>query len=699
MLTLLLCSFYWSSAQDNDFSNFIGIQAEGVIPDDFITSWNRKADQRYKESVNDQTTKYDKKVLERFWVQNHYFLNELLSSGLVSFGDPVTNYLNQIKDNVLKDDPELASKIRIYLFKSPITNASCTQEGILFINTGLVARAKTEAELAFVISHEITHYTQDHLIKEFFEKDAINEERYNKYDDISYIEKFNIVTERSQQNEFDADEKGMDLFLKSGYHIGGIEGTFDLLHQSYLPFEEKKVHASFLNTDNFELPLVYLKEELAPVSEEEDYFDETHSHPNIHRRRSTLDELLKYKDFPIDGKHFFQTEKEFYRIRELARFETVKQEVINGNYGNAIYHINFLRETYPNSKFLDISFGKALYGLACYKAVNKYKQVAKAYNKTEGESQQVHYVLRQFDRKQLASLTLHHMLSLIEKYPSEEYLNKYVDQLTELMFIKCKLKEDDFSVENASIGAFTKTSEDFKNERAYFRAKQKHYKDFYKYPLQQQLNSGWLEINLTKHQAKLDSLVMERKLTAKYKDKREDRKEEHMKAVGSGLRIKELVILDPYYEETGLEDVDDFYEALALEEGFKKKVLNISKGQGVKSIPLFAEYMKPEDIDDFNDFSELKQWIGEAYTFHSFDLIPTGIDAIYDKRINVGGRHICMPGGVVYSNRRRKSYYYFTVFDLKKGKVVYTRYEYLKRSISMTELEEELENDMTRINN
>ncbi len=680
-----------------DFNNYEGLRSEGPIPSDFLTSWSEKAKVKFDKSLKGNEDEGEKEKLEQFWVASHYILRDMLSNGTVSFGDPVTNYLNKIKDIILADDPKLAKEIRIYTMKSPIVNAFCTFDGIIFVNTGLIARVKTEAELAFVISHEICHFTESHSLENYYQRLRMLEDE-DEFEDLSRIEKVNFLIKRSKNDEFEADEQGLNLFLNSNYSLNGVDGTLDFLQGSYLPFVENEISRQFLSTPKFSLPDVFFLDSLKPISFEEDYFDETHSHPNIHKRRTALDELMKIKSPKGDRKRFIQSENLFNEIKILSRFESVRQEVKNGFYGDAIYHIEYLKKEYPKSKFLDMSMAKSLYGLACYKAINKYKAVARSFNKQEGESQQLHYVLRQFNRKQLVSLVLYHILEMQKKYPEEKALQVYIDQLTMHMLVHCGLKVEDFELENSKLKDFDKPSTDFKSDRAFLRAKQRHYKDFYKYLLQDQYRSNWLKENLEKHQYVVDSIASEQTMAAKQKKRRAKAKRKVLKNKGTGLNISKLLILDPRYIAIGNEDMDDYDKAVELEAGLKKKVLAISAQEGVNALPLYTAQMGAEDVKKYNDFAELKVVMAEARTFYRLHLKPPSLDNLIDLQKDLSIRYVCMVGGVILIEEH-ESWYFISIYDLQQGKMVYQRKEDLNRKISLEELEEEFRLDIQRLKN
>lgn len=62
---------------------------------------------------------------------------------------------------------DFCPEIRVYLIDLPYANASIAPNGVLQIWAGLLLRAKDEAELAYVIGHELGHYRSRHVIQQW----------------------------------------------------------------------------------------------------------------------------------------------------------------------------------------------------------------------------------------------------------------------------------------------------------------------------------------------------------------------------------------------------------------------------------------------------------------------------------------------------------------------------------------------------
>ncbi|HEY7543820.1 MAG TPA: M48 family metalloprotease [Blastocatellia bacterium] len=80
--------------------------------------------------------------------------------------DPaVTEYVNRVAQNIiLRSDAKIPFTIKI--IDSPDINAFALPGGFLYVNTGLIIAADSEAELAGVMAHEIAHVTARHGVEQ-----------------------------------------------------------------------------------------------------------------------------------------------------------------------------------------------------------------------------------------------------------------------------------------------------------------------------------------------------------------------------------------------------------------------------------------------------------------------------------------------------------------------------------------------------
>src|SRR6185295_11798981 len=263
-------------------------------------------------SVNNSTRQTE----QDFLIESNYFISQVLRSGKVIFGDPVSTYLTKIKDQLLKDDPETREAIRIYTVKSKEVNAFTTDNGIVLVTTGLVAQVENEAELAFILAHEVNHYIHKHSMNEYVEARKM-EHGEGVYKSLNQndveLQRFTY----SREKETEADETGLELYLKSNYSIKEIESVFDVLLYSYLPFDEVVFKKSFFESADYVFPPDYFLEETKSITAEEDYDDSKSTHPNIKARKENILEKIEGQS-NADRKKYLISESEFQNVKKIC---------------------------------------------------------------------------------------------------------------------------------------------------------------------------------------------------------------------------------------------------------------------------------------------------------------------------------------------------------------------------------------------
>lgn len=245
---ILFCSLFILSlnlsAQDlNDFST---LKSGGEIPKDFTTRSSEKVDGAVQNNK-------DKDLDKDFFVNTRYYIDELLLSGQILFNEPLSNYVQKVAKYTLRQDKKLFKELRFYVLKSTAVNAFSTDQGIIIFTTGLLSQLENEAQLAFIIAHEISHYTETHVRDGYVERQNYKKSK-GRYSRMSYKDAVNTLSVYNKDNELDADGKGIEIYLKSNYSVDEIYGAFQVLLYSYLPFEEKVFDTTFFDTDIMKVP-------------------------------------------------------------------------------------------------------------------------------------------------------------------------------------------------------------------------------------------------------------------------------------------------------------------------------------------------------------------------------------------------------------------------------------------------------------
>ncbi|MGD1845741.1 MAG: M48 family metallopeptidase [Salibacteraceae bacterium] len=170
---------------------------------------------------------YTKKQYEEFVYKYNYFFERLNRSGEVFFGDEISDYLNQLKDYLLDDDP-LKDEVTIYFTQNPTVNAFTNDFGSIYMNAGLLAKLKNEAELLAIIAHEITHVKERHTHQfESFQK----KKGWQRREASEVLSKHQF----SQGQEFEADSGAMAMLTEKGISIDQTFRIYELLEYNADP--------------------------------------------------------------------------------------------------------------------------------------------------------------------------------------------------------------------------------------------------------------------------------------------------------------------------------------------------------------------------------------------------------------------------------------------------------------------------------
>ncbi len=455
-----------NSAKAQNSADYTPLKSSGALPEEFLKTARALSEEELGKIGNES----DRTAKQQFTVSSNYFLRDLLLSGNVLINDPLGLYVNKVTDELLKNDPELRKKLHIYVTKSPDVNAHAFDKGFIFINVGLLAQLENEAQLAFVLAHEITHIVKKHSISEYVENARLDNGTSN-YEKGSYESRNLAKFKFSKENESEADVEGLNMLKQTAYSVKTVNGAFDVLQYSYLPFELVDFKKSFFEDEFLILPDTVFLKKTAGVKSNDDYDDTKSTHPNIRKRRAAIESDLKVED-ESGRKKYLVSEDEFKKNRETARFELCRLYLLDRDYINAIYAAYILLEKYPDNVYLKKTVAKSLYNIAVNKSSADRKKFDNNsgnsrlssrqysipdYQNIEGESQRLYYMLDNLDSKELNTIALSYAYKAHKKNPEDKVLKAITDSLFSEMVNANSLFLSNFSkktkAELKSIGA------------------------------------------------------------------------------------------------------------------------------------------------------------------------------------------------------------------------------------------------------
>jgi len=150
----------------------------------------------------------------------------LKQDGLVIYtrNRDIVNYVDSIGQRLAAQSERPTLTYTVQVVDDPEINAFATVGGFVYINTGLIAAARNEAELAGVIAHEIGHIEGRHTLRAIFRETRA--ERVAQQGSPERQAQINQALETrllafGREDEYDADTRGYHTLGRTGYSPQG----------------------------------------------------------------------------------------------------------------------------------------------------------------------------------------------------------------------------------------------------------------------------------------------------------------------------------------------------------------------------------------------------------------------------------------------------------------------------------------------
>jgi len=541
-------------------------------------------------------------------LQASYRINKMLAGGHIVYGDPITSLAERIADTLLRDYPDLRAELRFYTVTSPDVNAFTTPQGMIFINAGLVAQAENEAQLAFIIAHEIIHYYRAHGLETLVGKDGKKRRSENLDDEAEHAGDFTHKHIRSHEMENEADSLGIALFyLNSPYWKDVTEGVFDVLQYSYLPFDEVPFDTTFFNTPYYRLAGCWL-DTVAEITSRDNYDDSRSTHPNIlSRRQRTANVLAGHAG---GQKYLMTSQEEFESLRHMARIECIRQDLLHGNYPRAFYNSWLLYRGHSDDPTVNRYMTQALYGIAVFKCNERGSEVVADYTPMEGEIQQVYYAFRQMNAEQATLAALHKVWEMHKRYPRDGQYDAMSQHLMELLRTKCQKSATDYlstpPVASADTVATTDSAQTSNKPLSkYERIKQKRQTQTQRNP------TSYALTDLMEADSSLYST-----LVAHLNDNADTRE------APQPQKDDAMLVFNPSYWVTDGKDNLRTAESDACEEDLISRITGTARTLGIRTVDFSDQGLHAmTTAEQYNDYLTVCEWMNEFWlTKGAFEL-------------------------------------------------------------------------------
>lgn len=654
LILFLLC--FQLSAQEFAYRP---IKSSGDLPAFLFTSSTEK----YESSIDKMRTNEEgltEEQQEQFYLETHFRIDALLQSGKVIFNDPLGQYINQVADEILKEKPGIRKNLTFFLVKSPFPNAFTTNEGIIFVNMGLLSRLETEAQLAFILCHEIAHYQAKHIIKGYARSVSL-ETGGGRKSALSDIEKLILKNNYSRENERIADSIGFELFCGTSYSTETLPPVFDVLkvaHRPYLfpknPFDHirnpywypdftppppppkknkpkkkpKRKHqgeVSFItdfdtesdSTTNEEQTIETIDsvltdddieiEEIEEEEEEEDSESFFSSHPSPTKRKNLLLQQLIQSNHPGE-QLFIVSRDQFSFCQKQAGYELCRMFLLDAAYYDALYQAIGMLESNADDPYLNQVVMKALYGIGKYRNESQSVPIFTDY---DGQPDHLKHFYKsfakvKFSKKEYLFLAVCRAKLHMDRFPEQLSTQKYMEDLL-IDFLEIfpnfatKIDTTDAFHTTFKPG-FDRMFSDTLFRKVYDKATKelKRIDDFEAFS---STRKGWKKID-------------------KYKRKTRKR--------GHNLNIDSLVIFAPFYYwvDARRDEHLDFLKTEKQQDKLPDFILNSAEKLDLSVTLLDAKSMnKNTSSAAFNDLVLSSEWYGDFIQHGNFRMVPS----VYDE--------------------------------------------------------------------
>jgi len=642
-LCVLLQTLSLLAQSDNKY-----LECHGDIPKEFLSTSRSKYQEAISNTVKKGQQREEVKARKQFELESHFNLDNLLRSGRVLFNDEASVYLMDVTKVLLQTQP-LKNKqtAKVYALRSSAVNAFATDRGEVFITLGLIAQLENEAQLAYIIAHELGHVEEKHNVNFYLKKEKLERSKNQSVlGRVSTDEKLFEAATYSKENENEADRTGLKRILNSPYSTATLPVVYDVLKYSYLPFDDLPFDRTLLQSEHYRLPDTYWLESVKAIEGEADDEDDSRSsHPNLKSRRQAMLETLASHTNAADKTNYAVSSERFERVRTLARNELPMLYLHADQHADAIYAAGLLLKEHPDNLDLKKCIAKSLYLNAKLKSSDSYLYEG-SYEDIEGQSQQIHHLLEKLSGKESIMLAWQFSWNLHRAYPDDAELEILVKDLT----YEFTREHNDFAALRNKLPSVSPTAEattipdsasSAQPRSKYDRIREQKTSttsegeaDYWHYAFVGQLDDSvfvqYKQIAKQRHDQWKEDEAYFSSIKGKKELKRRQKK-------GLHLDIPKIAIVNPFYLKLDIRKGDDimYIDTEEGQERLRTLIKETAAVSDLQTILIDVRDLKENQTEAFNDIRYLNEWFAEQIQHFDLTLTPGNqqerINAIAEK--------------------------------------------------------------------
>lgn len=441
-IVCMLC-LAWNSVFSQFEKNYIPSSIQDTIPAAIYESLQTKLalDKSRVSEPKGQVNAY----LKELYTKRTDYVIEQFNNDYFIVDENISPYLQSILDKIYTANPSLPRETRVYAFRSDAVNAMSYGEGTIAFTLGLLSRMETEAQIAYVLCHELAHYHSHHsdikmakVARLNYDKDlkrqvkAISKSEYGQYTKFSQLMRtLDIsITRHSREKEFEADSIALLYYLNTAYETHAPLRTLEILDSADInPYRENLDMKKYFDFENYHFKDQWLSYSPSTTWHASDTAsDSLHTHPSCAQRIIALQRQLK-----SPGQKN-QLPAKYNAMRTRSEFEQVASAFHFKSFGKALFKSMILAEHYPNNAYIHALIGQSLYQLYQHQKNHELGKVLALPDPRFDENyDRVLTFLHSLRLMELASLAYHYTASKKDTFSASEdfiyarWLNSHIE--------------------------------------------------------------------------------------------------------------------------------------------------------------------------------------------------------------------------------------------------------------------------------
>lgn len=346
----------------------------------YILSMRKLAEDQFKKDSESASGPY-KKYIRDIYKERYDYIKSCFDNGAIISDQAAVAYLNTMVQQILTGNPFLQSKNpRVLLFKAWWPNASSMGEGTILCNIGLMYKVRNEAQLVFVLCHEMAHLWLDHGNKNIekyvntvyddeFQKELkqISKMQYEKNRRLDELEKGIAFNSRrhSRAKESEADSMAIELMKNTPYSLEEAKSALAMLDSiDNDKYDIEPPLRKYFNHPSFPFRDSWMKEEEsffggATLQEpDKKIVDSLKTHPDCSKRVGMVTPLIARTVAKGQAANLQATELE--RWQKAYDYEVIAYTFERKYLSLSLYYALQTIEKYPNDPWLLAIIGNCL---------------------------------------------------------------------------------------------------------------------------------------------------------------------------------------------------------------------------------------------------------------------------------------------------------------------------------------------------